>query len=61
MIEEGKIKSGDKITISGVGVNKSGDIIRRIKNDNKRPPFWGINIRTEKRGKAVKLAELIAQ
>ena len=55
------IKTGDKVTMSGVGVNKSGDIIKRIRCDNKKPPFWGINMRTGKRGKAVKLATFIAQ
>ena len=52
---ENKIKEGDIVTISGVGVNKSGDIIQRIKCDNKKPPFWGINRRTGKRGQAIKL------
>lgn len=60
MIEDDKVKAGDIITISGVGINKSGDIIKRIKCDNKKPPFWGVNLRTRKRGRAIKLAEFIA-
>lgn len=55
------IKTGDKITLSGVGKNKSGDIIQRMRADNKQPPFWGINLRTGKRGKAVKVAVFFAQ
>jgi len=55
------IKTGDIVTISGIGLNKSGDIIKRIKCDNAKPPFWGVNTRTGKRGKAIKLVELVAQ
>jgi hypothetical protein len=55
------IKPGDIVTISGIGINKSGDTVKRIKCDNKKPPFWGVNVRTGKRGKAIKLKELIAQ
>jgi hypothetical protein len=43
-------------TVSGVGLNKSGDVILRRKNDNKAPPFWGTNLRTNKRGRAIELA-----
>ena len=50
-----EIKSGDIVTISGIGLNASGDTIVRSKNDNKPPPFWGINQKTGKRGKAIKL------
>lgn len=55
------INKGDTITISGFGLNKSGDVIRRTKADNKPPPFWGINTRTLKRGKAVELAKFKAE
>lgn len=49
-------KIGDRTTFSWLGENKSGDTIRRKRGDNKLPPFWGVNERTGKRGKAVKLA-----
>lgn len=55
-----KVEGGDKVTVSGVGVNLSGDLIVRATHDNKEPPFWGINQRTGKRGKAVKLQEFTA-
>ncbi|MCK5607396.1 hypothetical protein KAR91_36265 [Candidatus Pacearchaeota archaeon] len=55
-----KIKPGDRITVSGVGLNKSGDVIQRTRNDNKISPFWGTNLRTGKRGQAVKLTEFKA-
>jgi hypothetical protein len=49
------IKAGDQFTISGFGQNASGDMIKRLRNDNKEPPFWGLNMRTKKRGKAISL------
>ena len=56
-----ELKAGDRFTISGFGQNKSGDMIRRTKSDNKEPPFWGLNLRTRKRGRAVKLMVFRAQ
>ena len=52
-----QVNHGDVFTISGIGVNKSGHTIRRIRNDNKPPPFWGLNLKTRKRGRAVRLQE----
>jgi len=51
-----KLRTGDRFTISGVGINKKKDIIKRTRNDNKKPPFWGVNLRTRKRGVAIRLA-----
>jgi len=56
-----QIKKGDIFTIGGVGENPSGDMIQRLRNDNPDPPFWGVNQRTGKRGKATKLMQFRAK
>ena len=55
-----QIKKGDVITIDGVGATAKGDMIMRKRQDCPPPPFWGINIRTGKRGRAIKLFKFIA-
>ena len=49
------LQIGDTFTVAGIGENKNGHMIRRTKTDNKPPPFWGFNMKTRKRGRAVRL------